>query len=211
MVRVTIGRMSRIDPDERRKQLVEAAYRVIVERGISATRLSDVAERAGVASSLISYYFPNRDDLLMEATRFGIDRFTEERAAVLARITDPLERLEAAITSAIPDDSRDADWVILMEFWTSAIRRSSMQTLAATMWTRARVLYTTIIEEGTVAGRFRPTAPADEIAASIVGMLDGLAPRVIVRDPAIDPELLDRLVIEYARLAVGVPPREGAA
>lgn len=200
---------SRIDPAARRRQLVEAAFKAIVERGSHGVRLADVARRAGVAPSLVSYYFKSRDDLLLDATRFGIDRFSEQRVAAIARIEDPLARLEDAIHWAIPDGSRDPDWIILMEFWTRAIRRSSFQTVAAMFQTRARALYASIIEAGRASGRFTPVASSEEIAASIVGMIDGLAARVTVMDPAITPDDAEALVIAYARLAVGASEREG--
>lgn len=202
---------ARSDPATRRRQLAEAAFKVIVERGSHGVRLADVARRAGVAPSLVSYYFEDRDDLLLDATRFGIDRFTEQRASAIARIEDPLAQLEEAIHWAVPDGSRDADWIILMEFWARGIRRSSFQTVAAMFQTRARTLYASIIEAGRTSGRFSPVAPSEELAASLVAMIDGLSARVILMDPAITPEDVERLVLAYARLAVGVPEREGVA
>jgi len=199
----------RIDPADRRKQLVEAAFRVIVDRGSTGARISDVAARAKVAPSLVTYYFPSRDDLVLEATRHGVDRFFEQQSAFLARIEDPWERLEAAITGAMPDNARDPDWIVLLEFWTTALRRGSLQTVAALFQTRVRAQYAAIIESGAASGRFAPTAPSEDIAASIIGMIDGLTLRVILNDPAIDPQGVARLVIGYARLAVGVADREG--
>lgn len=188
----------------RRRQLVEAAFGVIVERGAEATRLSDIAERADVASSLVSYYFPNQDELLLEATRFGIDRFFARQTEALARVDDPLERLEMAIRWAIPDDPRDPERIILLEFWTRAIRRTPMQTVAALLHARGRTLYASIIEAGTASGRFAPVAPAEMIATGIVAMIDGLALRVCLHDPDIDPASMAGLVTATARLSLGI-------
>jgi AcrR family transcriptional regulator len=200
----------RRDPVVRRRQLVEAAFEVLAERGTDGTRLSDIAERAGVASSLVTYYFPNKDDLLLEATRFGVDRFYTEQSAELARIEDPWERLESAIRQTLPVGARDADWMILVQFWARAIYRSDLQSVAAMFQTRARGLYVSIIESGTASGRFHPAGTTERAASAIIGMIDGLAIRVILHDDAIDPNEMGEQLLAFARLVVGMEPEEPA-
>lgn len=200
------------DPAARRRQLIEAAFEVLAERGTDGTRLSDIGERAGVAPSLVTYYFPNKDALLLEATRFGIDRFYTEQSAQLARIQDPWERLESAITWTLPVGSRDPDWMILYQFWARAIYRSDLQTVAAMFQTRARGLYTSIIESGRASGRFRPAESSERAASAIIGMIDGLALRVILHDDAIDTDEMRRQLLTFSRVVVGMEPEiEGAA
>ncbi len=199
----------RSDPTKRRRQLVEAAAEILAERGGEATRLSDVAERLGVATSLVSYYFPMREDLILEATRFGADRYFAQESAELARISDPLKRLEHAIRWTIPDGPRDPTWIIMIEFWMRAIRRPPLQTVAAIFQSRARTLFAAIIEYGIASGRFEPVATSEEVAASIVAMIDGFAMRIVLMDPATDPEQMQALVTQYSRIAVGA--RSGRA
>lgn len=202
--------MGRLDPAERRRQLVEAAFDVLVERG-EQTRISDIAARARVAPGLVTYYFPNKDDLLLEATRFGIDRFVSMRLAALARVQDPWERLEQAVHLAMPSDDRDSAWILLMQFWTRSIHRPTLQTVAAMFQTRSRDLYTSIIEAGTASGRFAPVDSSEAIASGIIAMIDGLAIRIILRDPAIDVPEMERIVIAFARQTVGVRPEAAAS
>jgi AcrR family transcriptional regulator len=54
----------RLNPDQRREQLLEHARRLIVERGMSACSLEEVAVQAGVSKALVYKYFPTRDALL---------------------------------------------------------------------------------------------------------------------------------------------------
>jgi AcrR family transcriptional regulator len=51
-----------------RERLLEATVRVIETRGYEAATLSDIAERAGTARGLVSYYFPTKRQLLQSAT-----------------------------------------------------------------------------------------------------------------------------------------------
>jgi AcrR family transcriptional regulator len=203
--------MAARDPVARRRQLVQAAFDVLVERGVEDTRIVDIGRRAGVAASLVSYYFPNKDDLLLEATRFGIDRFFTDRAAALARIEDPLDRLEHAIRWALPEGHRDGDWIMLLQFWTRAIYRPSLQTVAAMFQTRARGMYVSLVESGTASGRFRPVSSSEAIASTLIAAIEGLSIRILLRDPALDVPGMEALLIDYARLAVGIERVEGAA
>ncbi|HEU5345204.1 MAG TPA: helix-turn-helix domain-containing protein [Ktedonobacterales bacterium] len=49
---------------QRRNQLIDAALELFSQRGIEATRVSDIAQAAGVAQGLLYHYFPSKDALL---------------------------------------------------------------------------------------------------------------------------------------------------
>ena len=53
----------------RKLPVLEAACRVIAERGAEATRFTDVAAASGVPVSTLQYYFGSREDLLVAAFR----------------------------------------------------------------------------------------------------------------------------------------------
>ena len=62
---------------ERRKQarpheLMSAALELFVERGYAATRLEDVARRAGVSKGTLYLYFPSKEDLFKAVVREGM-------------------------------------------------------------------------------------------------------------------------------------------
>lgn len=50
-------------------EVLEAACRVIAERGADATWFADVAEESSVPISTLQYYFGPREDLLVAAFR----------------------------------------------------------------------------------------------------------------------------------------------
>ena len=52
-------------PDERPRELLEAALDVFAQRGYRNTRLDDVAEAAGVTKGAIYHYFDTKEDLLL--------------------------------------------------------------------------------------------------------------------------------------------------
>jgi len=75
---------------ERRKEsrpaeLLDAALDLFVERGYAATRLDDIASRAGVSKGTLYLYFANKEELFKALVRENIvallDRFRSEIAA----------------------------------------------------------------------------------------------------------------------------------
>ena len=64
--------------DARPSELASAALELFVERGFAATRLDDVAKRAGVSKGTLYLYFDSKDELFKAIVREGIvSRFVE--------------------------------------------------------------------------------------------------------------------------------------
>jgi AcrR family transcriptional regulator len=74
---------------ERRKEarhgeLLNAALDLFVERGYAATRLEDVAQRAGVSKGTVYLYFDSKEELFKAVIRSGIVRAIEEAEQMVA-------------------------------------------------------------------------------------------------------------------------------
>jgi AcrR family transcriptional regulator len=57
-------RLRRLSPDVRRRQIVVEAAQLIAESGFNGVSLSAIAQRCGVAKSLVVHYFPSMKHLL---------------------------------------------------------------------------------------------------------------------------------------------------
>src|SRR3979411_1776310 len=57
---------------ERREAIIEAALEEFVARGFAATRLDDVAQRAGVAKGTIYLHFKDKEALFQELVRTAL-------------------------------------------------------------------------------------------------------------------------------------------
>lgn len=67
-----------------REQILEATGQLILDDGYGAVSTRKVAARAGLKPSLVHYYFPTTDDLLLAVSRRGADesdRMIEEALA----------------------------------------------------------------------------------------------------------------------------------
>jgi AcrR family transcriptional regulator len=52
-----------------RERLLEAASRVIAERGVEAATVDEIANRAGCSKGLVHYHFATKDDLVLEVVQ----------------------------------------------------------------------------------------------------------------------------------------------
>jgi AcrR family transcriptional regulator len=64
-------------PEQRPHDILDAALESFVENGFAATRLEDVAERAGVSKGTLYLYFENKEELFKAAVRENIVPFLD--------------------------------------------------------------------------------------------------------------------------------------
>src|SRR4029453_12491893 len=88
-------------PDVRREQILDAAERVLVERGLASTTMADVAEAAAVAKGTVYLYFESKAELLAGLRARYFDDFAARLGEPAAGAPGPgiaarIERLVAA-------------------------------------------------------------------------------------------------------------------
>ena len=82
-------------PEERPKQILDAALAVFAERGLAAARLDDVAKLAGLSKGTIYLYFPNKEELFREVVRTSVVAYIARAEAVFETERDPMQSLLA--------------------------------------------------------------------------------------------------------------------
>ncbi len=103
-----------------RARIIEATEQLILEQGYGALSTRRVAARAGLKPSLVHYYFPATDDLLLAVSRQGADESDRMIEEALAS-PDPL----GALWKFLTDTSRTA---MAIEFMAMANHRESLRT-----------------------------------------------------------------------------------
>ncbi|HEV7862705.1 MAG TPA: TetR/AcrR family transcriptional regulator [Acidimicrobiia bacterium] len=160
--------------EQTRERLVDAAAKVFRDKGYAGARLSDIAERAGMHTPGVYYYFVSKEDLVEEVLRVGVARaraYVESRVAAVPAGSPVLDRLRAAIeghvlmvleigdyTSAnirifgqVPDDVR--------------LRHLADQRAYGAVW-RA------LLEDARAAGELRPDLDLGVVRMLILGALN---------------------------------------
>ncbi|MFD3730088.1 TetR family transcriptional regulator [Streptomyces sp. NPDC058632] len=84
-----------------KERLLQAAVELVSERGYDATTLGDIADRAGSARGLVSYYFPGKRQLVQSAVHRLMHRTLEEALEQEPRTDDGQERMARAIDAVL--------------------------------------------------------------------------------------------------------------
>jgi AcrR family transcriptional regulator len=92
----TIQRSVRLEPDERRRQILAAARRLFNERHYGAVSADDIAAEAGIARGLINHYFGTKRDLYVEVVREMV-RVPPPPVPEYVRGTSPEQRIAESI------------------------------------------------------------------------------------------------------------------
>lgn len=83
-----------------RRRLISSAAAVLFERGYASTRLSDIADRAGIQPGSIYYHYKSKDELIVEVLQIGVGLANQAVISAVAGLpTDApaIDRLKTAI------------------------------------------------------------------------------------------------------------------
>jgi AcrR family transcriptional regulator len=167
--------------------VLEAACRVIAERGADATRFADVAAESGVPVSTLQYYFGSREDLLVAAFRHASSTEIAALETEVAGIDDPWDQLETILTRSLtgyepeaPDAGR-----LWIESWHFGIRDPEMRADALRDNTAWRQLVAGVVRRGIERGVFTDRYDADMVAMLAVAAADGMGIPLSLGDPDI--------------------------
>lgn len=105
-----------------RDQILMATFECLAEKGTTAITLRDIATKAGITLSLIHYYFPTKEGLLVNATSYVIQKQIKEIQKELSNIQDFSEKLKNLI------------FVVHHQFKNSEWRKVYFTLLAAAAW-----------------------------------------------------------------------------
>jgi AcrR family transcriptional regulator len=195
---------TRIRPELRRQQIVEAAYRVTLERGLHDLRVMDVANELDVSSGLIHYHFATRDDLLEAMLRDTAEREVDAVAAAVGRAGGAEEKLATLVEQYLPSIKRDASWVMWIDAWGEALRDPTVRRISEELdaaWVR---LMTDVIAEGVAAGVFRSDDPLAS-AWRLCAVLDGLGLQVVLHHGTMTRAQMHEHVRRAAQAELGYP------
>jgi AcrR family transcriptional regulator len=198
---------SKAPPIDKRRQILDAAIRVFARQGFHSTRVSDIADEAGVAYGLVYHYFKSKEEVLNEL-------FTERWSLLLAAIDEadgddrpPRAKLETVAGFIIESYRHDPELmkVIIVEVTRAA--NSFGQTHLREI-RRAYDSIARIVEEGQESGAFRADIDPAFASMSFYGAIEQLLSGWIFDlIPAADSDFAKAKDFVVATICDGLEPR----
>ena len=177
--------MAKQNAETRRIDILETACAVVIERGFAATRISDVASRLGVSSSLIHYHFESKEALLAAAFEHYARKDVAEMLADIEAAPGHPERLVRLLENYVPEGSDDLEWKLWIDAWGEALRNPLMKRISQQLDEQSNALLEEIITAGVRDGSFRCDDPP-AASARITALIDGLAIQYAAHDGLLD-------------------------
>ncbi|HEX5525642.1 MAG TPA: TetR/AcrR family transcriptional regulator [Solirubrobacterales bacterium] len=199
--------MAQAPPADKRRQILDAAVRVFARQGFHATRVSDIADEAGVAYGLVYHYFNSKDEVLNEL-------FVERWSLLLAAIeetdragADPREKLGAVATFIFESYRHDPELmkVIIVEVTRAAnsFGKTHLEEIR-----RAYESIAKIVAEGQESGAFRRDVAPMFASMAFYGAIEQLLSGWIFETiPASDADFDQARDLLVTTICDGLEPR----
>ncbi len=196
--------MPRMTPVERREAIVGAALSVMVDKGMAATTVRDVAQRMGTSSGLIHHYYESMDDLLAAAFDRAAGKDLDSTRAAMARGAGPVERLALFFATYV---RAEQDWAfqLWLDAWAEAGRRPAVRETSQRQNVAWQQLLAETIRDGTDRDVMVCSDP-EAAAWRILSLLDGLALQAVAHRLAIDRRAVIAWSVAYAEAELSLTP-----
>lgn len=101
----------------RRRQIVDAAVEVFLEKSYHAATVGDVAQRVGISQGAMYTYVRSKDDILYMICTETVDAHQAAVEKAVKSHTDPIQRLRVAVRAFVTSiyETRDSTLVVYRE------------------------------------------------------------------------------------------------
>lgn len=162
----------RVKPEhERREEIVNAAFEVIYEVGLSQTTISQIAKKAEVSTGIVSHYFGDKQGLMISCMREMLKRLHLTSLQYKANTADqqPENQIKAIIDSNFDSSQVNKTAMrVWLDFWSASMHSPE---LARLQRINDRRLYSNLKHHFL---KLMPSESANTAASGLAALIDGL-------------------------------------
>ncbi|QZY51664.1 TetR/AcrR family transcriptional regulator [Leucobacter tenebrionis] len=189
-----------IDHDQRRKEIVDVTWQLIVEGGIEAATMREIASRAGFANGALKHYFSGKDAIIEGAYERSLSRIQGRLAEHVAGKRG-IEALEMSMRYTLPTNEDATAARVLLSFWERCAFSSEIDHDYGEHLTSWKAGYMQYLREGREDGDIVTETPDEQLVSEIVLMNIGATVTRVVSPEHLDSAVLDAQVTDFiARL-----------
>ncbi len=184
-----------IDHDERREHIIDVTWALIVEGGIEAATMREIAAKAGFANGALKHYFPSKAkivegtfDRAMRIVGSGVN--TDQGRG--------LAGLRALGLAALPkDEASITAGRVLMAYWEMSLANEEMRDRYEAFLSDWRALILRYLQEGRADGDIVTSTPDEVLVDELVLLTAGSNIMTLVGRKYTTAELVERHLDEY--------------
>ncbi len=178
---------------ETRQRIVEAVWKVMVERGLSALTVRLVASEAGISHAMVHYHFASKDDLILAVVEQARQYWILPMEAIVTGEGSPQERLERLIVWMAEPATREVMRVHRQLLSESGWNEQLHEAMGAE-YARWRAGFVTLFCELKDAGHLDPRVDEGLLGAGFATLADHLVGKQAL-DPSLETEAIMREIL----------------
>ncbi|MGH3033831.1 MAG: TetR/AcrR family transcriptional regulator [Gaiellaceae bacterium] len=160
--------------EQRRREVADAACRVIMRKGLERTTIRDISREGGFTSGVLTHHFPDKQAVIVGAFRSASESFEAYVREALARANSPEELLRTLVAVSIPDNvARRAEWRLWSEMWTYAGHDAAFGEQLVLTDGKWEELIAEVLQRARDAGLLRPDLDVATHAGILARLIDG--------------------------------------
>ncbi|MDQ3362263.1 MAG: TetR family transcriptional regulator [Actinomycetota bacterium] len=177
-----------VDHEERQREIAGAVWRAVARRGIEAATMREIADEAGFSTGVLAHYFEDKDALILHALHVSIER-AAGRVGRRSGGATGLEALRSVLREGLPlDDERRGEMRVWINFWGRATSSEALGREQGRWYTLWRSVVQALLEECRRAGEVSPDLDAEQEAAALVALVDGIGIQATFESDRFPPE-----------------------
>ncbi|MEJ2857128.1 MULTISPECIES: TetR/AcrR family transcriptional regulator [unclassified Saccharothrix] len=159
-----------IDHEQRRREIIEVAKRLIAEGGFEAATMRSIVTAAGFANGALKHYFAGKDEIIA-ATFDSVLAETAQQLSTMDAVVGPVEALRAFVEAVMPLDAhRITSARVLLVLWEHSVANPDLARRYRDLLTTWRAeLVTRITAAWSGASAAEVEVLADEIISATIG------------------------------------------
>jgi AcrR family transcriptional regulator len=177
-----------------RRRIIEAAWSIIAERGISALTTRLVAQRAGVSHGMCNYHFAGKEDLVIAVVDYARHYWITPLEEHLAAPLPAREKLERIIDWMAKPATREV-MRVHTQLLSQAEWNDELRERMAVEYGRWQALYVRLFRELAEDGPLVPALDPVKLGVAFATMADGLVWQQSL-DPTLDTEPFMRAFVD---------------
>ncbi|MEU8149322.1 TetR/AcrR family transcriptional regulator [Nonomuraea sp. NPDC048901] len=184
-----------VDHDERRREVLSAARRVIVRDGIDAATTRAIAKEAGYSNGVLAHYFADKDEILLSALRQSHQRIRERLTRKIEGATGLAALRELLLDNLPLDAERTQETRLEVSFWSRSLASERLAEVQRTEAAELRGAVRTLLGEARAAGELTTDENLDDITERLLALVDGLSLHLLLYPGRLARVDLERLLL----------------
>jgi AcrR family transcriptional regulator len=180
---------------EMRQRILDGAHRVMLRGGYHGTTMPAIAAEADVSVGLLYRYFDSKEELYLAMCEAVTQAQLDDLAVQMSRISDPAERLAAAVRTYIESLAAEGWGAIVTAGWAEADVKPALRDLLRRRCDQVRAFAAMFLREAIAAGEVEATLDVEEFTLAATMLMDGVIAHQAEAGERFDPALVERSVI----------------